>query len=117
MHKFDSHHIHIGRGGKKNSLYQLVPLFILPFLIQSAVVPFIVTTILLYLKKSLFAGKIAILLMILGALKGTHNNYMKSFAHSFYAKDLPIFTPSFPERRFENFEGYKAEGPQAAMIS
>lgn len=32
-------------------------------------------------------------------------------------KDLPIFTPSFPERRFENFEGYKAEGPQAAMIS
>lgn len=65
--------------------------------------------------KSLFAGKIAILLIILGALKGHQNSYMKSLSHSFYSKDVPIFTP-FPERRFESFDGYKAEG-QSSLIN
>lgn len=90
-------------------LERVVPLFVLPFLIQSAVVPFMVTVIKLFLVKSLFAGKIAILLLLLGAFKNHQNSmYMKS----------PQFPSVYPERRYENnfnenFKsdlGYKAEG-------
>lgn len=90
-------------------LERVVPLFILPFLIQSAVIPFMVTIIKLFLVKSVFAGKIAILLLLLGAFKNHQNNmYMKS----------PHYPSVFPERRYENnfndnFKsepGYKAEG-------
>lgn len=90
-------------------LERIVPLFILPFLIQSAVVPFMVTMIKIFLFKSLFAGKIAILLLLMGALKNHQNGiYMKSLHNS------PVY-PQFPERRFENNvnvapEEYKFEG-------
>lgn len=107
-------------------LERVVPLFILPFLIQSAVVPFMVTMIKLFLMKSLFAGKIAVLLLLLGALKSHQNSiYMKSMQHSpYFLKDYPL---SYPERRLEtNFEalspfkgeqGYKVEGKPEAFVN
>lgn len=72
----------------------------------------------LFLVKSLFAGKIAILFLILGALKSHQNGiYMKSMQHSpYYLKDFP---PPYPERRLETsgFEGYKVEGKPASFIN
>lgn len=95
---------------------RILPLFILPFLIQSAVVPFIVTSIKLFLLKSVFAGKIAILLLLLGALKSHQNSlYMKSL-HA-----APYFAgPVLPERRFSGesiYDGYKAEGRPTSYIN
>lgn len=106
-------------------LERIVPLFILPFLIQAAVVPFIVTMIKLFLMKSLFAGKIAVLLLLLGAVKNHQNSiYMKSMHSPYFLKDYP---PQYPERRIEqnsldngklnNFEGYKVEGKPAAFVN
>lgn len=72
-----------------------------------------VTMIKLFLLKSLFAGKIAILLLFLGALKSHQNSiYMKTAQHN------PYFPQQYPERRFEtNVEGYKIEGKPAAFIN
>lgn len=75
--------------------------------------------------KSLFAGKIAVMLLLLGALKSHQNGmYMKSMQHSpYFLKDFP---QQYPERRIEqnnfegfkpNFEGYKVEGKPAAFVN
>jgi hypothetical protein len=97
---------------------RIVPLFIIPFLIQAAIIPFMVTTIKLFLLKSLFAGKVAILFFLLGALK-THQNslYMKQAQNAPpFFKDYP--SPYLPERRIEtNFDGYKVEGRPEAFIN
>jgi hypothetical protein len=90
-------------------LERIVPLFIIPFLIQSAIIPFMVSAIKLFLMKSLFAGKIAILFFLLGALKNHQNSiYMKSFA----TQNAPFLhgSPYLPERRIETFDGYKVDG-------
>lgn len=102
-----------GRGRKNSMLERVIPLFILPFLIQSAVVPFMVSMIKLFLIKSLFAGKVAVLLLMLGALKNHQNGiYMKSMHHP------QFYPPAYPERRIEtNFEGYKVEGKTAAYVN
>lgn len=80
-----------------------------------------VSMIKLFLLKSLFAGKIAILLLLLGALKNHQNSiYMKSMQHSpYFMKDYPQSYPShYPERRFENsFEGYKVEGKPESFVN
>lgn len=77
------------------------------------------TTIKLFLMKSLFAGKVAILFLLLGALRSHHQSlYMKSFAQSgpFLHRDYPF--PNFPERRHETqFDGYKVEGKPDAFIN
>jgi hypothetical protein len=100
-------------------LERIIPLFILPFLLQSAIIPFMLTTIKLFLMKSLLAGKVAILFLFLGALRSHHQSlYMKSFAQSgpFLQKDYPF--PTFPERRHEvQFDGYKVEGKPDAFIN
>lgn len=100
-------------------LERVVPLFIIPFLIQSAIVPFIVTTIKLFLMKSLFAGKIAIIFLLLGALKNHQNNiYMKSFtgqSSPYLVKDYS--SPYLPERRIETgFDGYKVDGKTESFV-
>jgi len=106
-----------GRGKKYSILERVVPLFILPFLIQSAVVPFIMTSIKLFLMKSLFAGKIAVLLLFLGALKNHQNSiYMKSMQQQspYFLKDYP----PIPERRIEtNADGYKVEGKPSTFVN
>ena len=101
-------------------LERVIPLFIIPFLIQSAIVPFMITSIKLFLMKSLFAGKIAILFFLLGALKNHQNSiYMKSFAaqnQPFLVKDYP--SSFLPERRIESgIDGYKVDGKPEAFIN
>jgi hypothetical protein len=95
-----------GRGSNKKygGLERFVPLLILPFLIQSAILPFMVAKIKLLLIKSLFAGKLALMLFLLGALKSHSGGggYSKSYSSSapFLIKDFP--SPFIPEKRIEN---------------
>uniref|UniRef100_A0AAG5CTU1 Protein osiris 22 n=1 Tax=Anopheles atroparvus TaxID=41427 RepID=A0AAG5CTU1_ANOAO len=97
-----------GIGGKKMLRY-ILPLFILPFLIQSAVIPFMLTAVKLFLMKSLMAGKVAIFLLLLGAFK----NFTKKEARDVYVKDVP-------DRRYEpSSEGfaYLAEGRPSNWVN
>lgn len=64
-----------------------MPLFILPFLIQSAIVPFIVQTIKLLVIKSLLIGKTALLFFVLGLLK--NSTAMKRSGVPYYLKEIP----------------------------
>uniref|UniRef100_A0A182QQR5 Uncharacterized protein n=1 Tax=Anopheles farauti TaxID=69004 RepID=A0A182QQR5_9DIPT len=96
-----------GIGGKKMLRYVL-PLFILPFLIQSAVIPFMLTAVKLFLLKSLMAGKVAIFLLLLGAFK------------NFTKKDRDVYVKDVPDRRYEpSSEGfaYLAEGRPSGWIN
>uniref|UniRef100_A0A182NKV5 Protein osiris 22 n=1 Tax=Anopheles dirus TaxID=7168 RepID=A0A182NKV5_9DIPT len=96
-----------GIGGKKMLRYVL-PLFILPFLIQSAVIPFMLTAVKLFLLKSLMAGKLAIFLLLLGAFK------------NFTKKDRDVYVKDVPDRRYEpSSEGfaYLAEGRPSGWIN
>jgi hypothetical protein len=82
-----------------------MPLFILPFLIQSALVPFMLMTVKLFLLKSFFAGKLAVFLLLLGLFK----NFTRS------SKNNDVYGP---ERRYEvpiyerqdPYQGYQAVG-------
>uniref|UniRef100_A0A182K1K6 Protein osiris 22 n=1 Tax=Anopheles christyi TaxID=43041 RepID=A0A182K1K6_9DIPT len=96
-----------GLGGKKMLRYVL-PLFILPFLIQSAVIPFMLTAIKLFLLKSLMAGKLAIFLLLLGAFK------------NFTKKERDVYVKDLPDRRYEpSSEGfaYLAEGRPSGWVN
>lgn len=64
-----------GRGKKKNMMEKFLPLFIMPFLIQSAIVPFFLSTLKFMLFKSLMIGKLALALIIFNAFK--NNNSFK----------------------------------------
>ncbi|XP_019545971.2 uncharacterized protein LOC109416385 [Aedes albopictus] len=81
-----------GGGGVKKMWKYAMPLFILPFLIQSAIIPFMLTTVKLFLFKSFMAGKLAIFLLLLGAFK----NFTSKKDKEVYVKDLP-------ERRYEPY--------------
>ncbi|XP_001658228.2 uncharacterized protein LOC5568905 [Aedes aegypti] len=91
-----------GGGGKKLWKYAM-PLFILPFLIQSAIIPFMLTTVKLFLFKSFMAGKLAIFLLLLGAFKNFTNK-----------KDREVYVKDLPERRYEPYNEwpypYHSEG-------
>ncbi|XP_052863746.1 uncharacterized protein LOC128270387 [Anopheles cruzii] len=96
-----------GIGGKKMLRYVL-PLFILPFLIQSAVIPFMLTAVKLFLLKSLMAGKLAIFLLLLGAFK------------NFTKKDRDVYVKDLPDRRYEpSSEGfaYLSEGRPSNWVN
>ncbi|XP_055526042.1 uncharacterized protein LOC129718876 [Wyeomyia smithii] len=84
-------------GGAKKIWKYAAPLFVLPFLIQSAIIPFMLTTVKLFLVKSFLAGKLAIFLLLLGAFK----NFTHKRKEEVYVKDLP-------ERRYEP---YNSEWP------
>lgn len=98
-----------GRGRNKDLVTKILPLFILPFLIQSAVVPFLVSTLKLLLIKSIIVGKIAIFLLLLSAFK----NHVK------YGYDAgPQFYPDVPNRRSEaHLTGYRVEGKPAMWVN
>ncbi|XP_035775228.1 uncharacterized protein LOC118457619 [Anopheles albimanus] len=96
-----------GIGGKKMLRY-VIPLFILPFLIQSAVIPFMLTAVKLFLLKSLMAGKVAIFLLLLGAFK------------NFTKKERDVYVKDVPDRRYEpSSEGfaYLAEGRPSNWVN
>ncbi|CAH2991355.1 unnamed protein product [Chilo suppressalis] len=59
--------------GKKNKLLErILPLFIMPFLLQSAIVPLFLSMLKFMLFKSLMVGKLALTLIIFNAFKN-HN--------------------------------------------
>ncbi|XP_031620725.1 uncharacterized protein LOC116339158 [Contarinia nasturtii] len=99
-----------GRGRKQDLITKILPLFILPFLIQSAVVPFLVSTLKLLLIKSIVVGKIAIFLLLLSAFK----NHVKPYGY----EAGPQFYPDVPNRRSEaHLTGYRVEGKPATWIN
>lgn len=101
-----------GRGRKKDLITKMVALFILPFLIQTSFVPFLLTTIKLLLIKSVVVGKLAILLLMISAIKGN-----KARMHH----DVPYYMDSSAlHRRSEQLAyngGYKVEGKNMTFIT
>ncbi|XP_068632907.1 uncharacterized protein Osi22 [Battus philenor] len=62
-----------GRGKKsKKLLEKLLPMFIMPFLIQSAIVPLFLSMLKFMLFKSMMVGKLALGLIILNAFKNSN---------------------------------------------
>lgn len=97
-----------GRGKKYDLISKILPLFILPFLIQSAIVPFVVSTLKLLLVKSIVVGKIAIFLLIVSAFKN----------HGKYSFDAPpAYYVDPPSRRSEATAGYRVEGKPTTWVT
>ncbi|XP_028172989.1 uncharacterized protein LOC114361954 [Ostrinia furnacalis] len=65
----------VGRGKQKKLLERILPMFIMPFLIQSTIVPLFLSMLKFMLMKSLFVGKLALMLIIINAFK--NNNAVK----------------------------------------
>lgn len=65
-----------GRGKSKNKkiMEKILPLFILPFVLQSAIVPLFLSMLKFMLFKSLMVGKLALVLIVLNAFKN-HNTF------------------------------------------
>lgn len=61
-----------GRGKQKKLMQRILPMFIIPFLIQSTIVPFFLSMLKFMLFKSLMVGKLALSLILLNAFKN-HN--------------------------------------------
>ncbi|XP_030371296.1 uncharacterized protein LOC115621723 [Scaptodrosophila lebanonensis] len=107
-----------GRGKKYDMMTKVLPLFILPFLIQSAIVPFLVTKLKLLLVKSILVGKLAIFLLIISAIKNS-NKMMQSY------EVAPSYWAGEPSRRSElaaaassaAYNGYRVEGKPTTWIS
>ncbi|XP_051862561.1 putative uncharacterized protein DDB_G0290989 [Drosophila albomicans] len=110
-----------GRGKKYDMITKVLPLFILPFLIQSAIVPFLVTKLKLLLVKSILVGKLAIFLLIISAIKNS-NKMMQSY------EVAPSYWASEPSRRSElaaaassaaaaAYNGYRVEGKPTTWVN
>ncbi|XP_034484965.1 uncharacterized protein LOC117789900 [Drosophila innubila] len=109
-----------GRGKKYDMITKVLPLFILPFLIQSAIVPFLVTKLKLLLVKSILVGKLAIFLLILSAIKNS-NKMMQSY------EVAPSYWAGEPSRRSElaaaassaaaAYNGYRVEGKPTTWVN
>ncbi|KAM7360271.1 osiris 22 isoform 2-T2 [Cochliomyia hominivorax] len=107
-----------GRGKKYEMVTRILPLFILPFLIQSAIVPFLVTKLKLLLMKSILVGKLAIFLLIISAFRNS-NKQMQTY------EVAPSYWASEPSRRSElaaaasnmAYNGYRVEGKPAAWVN
>lgn len=97
-----------GRGKKYDLISKILPLFILPFLIQSAIVPFVVSSLKLLLIKSIIVGKIAIFLLVVSAFKN-HVKYSYDGPPSYYVDP--------PSRRSEATVGYRVEGKPTTWIN
>ncbi|XP_026315696.1 uncharacterized protein LOC113227042 [Hyposmocoma kahamanoa] len=64
--------VETGRGKQKKLMQRILPMFIIPFLIQSTIVPFFLSMLKFMLFKSLMVGKLALGLILLNAFKN-HN--------------------------------------------
>lgn len=85
----------------------------MPFLIQSAIVPFVVTTLKLLLIKSIVVGKIAIFLLIVSAFKGN-----SKFGGGGGGYDMPpAYVVDPPSRRSEQTVGYRVEGKPTTWVN
>ncbi|XP_055907750.1 uncharacterized protein LOC129942729 [Eupeodes corollae] len=99
-----------GRGKKNGMISKILPLFIIPFLIQSAMIPFLVTKLKLLLIKSILVGKLAIFLLVISALK---NNSKSTPTYEV----APSYWAGEPSRRSEAYNGYRVEGRPSAIIN
>ncbi|KAI5643422.1 hypothetical protein NE865_04598 [Phthorimaea operculella] len=63
-------------GGTKNKklLQRILPMFIMPFLIQSTIVPFFLSMLKFMLFKSMLVGKLALALILLNAFKNSNKS-------------------------------------------
>lgn len=98
----------LGRGKKHHEmLHKILPLFVLPFLVQSAIVPFLVSKLKLLLLTSILVGKVAIFLLIISAMKQApkhHPHYETGSGPSYWGAE--------PSRRTEFLHnGYKFDRP------
>ncbi|KAL4715533.1 hypothetical protein ACJJTC_009159 [Scirpophaga incertulas] len=65
----DTHRSFEGRGKQNKLMQRILPMFIMPFLIQSTIVPLFLSMLKFMLFKSLMVGKLALTLIILNAFK------------------------------------------------
>ncbi|KAF9413288.1 hypothetical protein HW555_008454 [Spodoptera exigua] len=63
-----------GRGKKKNIMQRILPMFILPFILQSSIMPLILGMLKFMLIKSFLVGKLALTLIMINAFKN-HNSF------------------------------------------
>ncbi|KAI5638873.1 hypothetical protein NE865_08575 [Phthorimaea operculella] len=74
-----------GRGSKSKKLLQrILPMFIMPFLIQSAIVPLFLGMLKFMLFKSAMIGKLALALILLNAFKNQNKGRDAEFADKHY---------------------------------
>lgn len=75
---------------------KIIPLFIIPFLIQSAIIPFMVSAVKLLLVKTLVIGKTALLILAFSALKNMYK-------HATQVYEVPLYSGPYdgPMRRYE----------------
>ncbi|XP_032515184.2 uncharacterized protein LOC116768551 [Danaus plexippus] len=62
-----------GRGNNKKLMQRILPMFILPFVMQSAIVPLFLGLLKFMLFKSLMIGKLALVLIIINAFKNSNS--------------------------------------------
>ncbi|KAJ8730856.1 hypothetical protein PYW08_002269 [Mythimna loreyi] len=63
-----------GRGKKKSLMQRILPMFILPFVLQSALIPLVLGMLKFMLVKSFLVGKLALTLIMINAFKN-HNSF------------------------------------------
>lgn len=99
-------------------MMKVMGMFVMPFLIQSAIMPLLVTKMKLLLMKSLLVGKLAIFLLVISAMRNNSNKQMQGYdmgSSSYWAGD--------PNRKYEvipsnaAYSGYRAEGKPVAWIN
>ncbi|XP_045495259.1 uncharacterized protein LOC123694008 [Colias croceus] len=61
--------VETGRGKQKKLLQRILPMFVLPFLVQSTIIPIFLGILKFMLFKSLIIGKLALVLIIINAFK------------------------------------------------
>lgn len=69
-----------GRGKSKKLLQRILPMFIMPFLLQSAIIPLFLSTLKFMLMKSMMVGKLALLLIIINAFKNSNGSHGRNDA-------------------------------------
>ncbi|CAH2108174.1 unnamed protein product [Euphydryas editha] len=62
-----------GRGKQKKLMQRILPMFIMPFVIQSAIVPLFLGMLKFMLFKSLMIGKLALVLIIINAFRNSNS--------------------------------------------
>ncbi|XP_041988118.1 uncharacterized protein LOC121739663 [Aricia agestis] len=69
-----------GRGKKKKMLEKFLPMFVMPFIIQSAIIPLFLGMIKFFLFKSLMIGKLALVLIILNSFRNSNTYHGRNDA-------------------------------------
>ncbi|XP_023935408.2 uncharacterized protein LOC112043949 [Bicyclus anynana] len=90
-----------GRGKQKKLMKKILPMFILPFVFQSTLVPLFLGLLKFMLFKSLMIGKLALVLIIINAFKnsnpskGRHDDDIASLHYGFHGNGMEEFGSYF----------------------